>query len=108
MLTTDELILIAGMTAVTFSVRYIPLVLVGRVELPRRVFRALRFVPVAVLTAIIVPAALMPDGVIDIRLNNAYLYGSLVAILIALRTQNLLYTIAGGMAVFLLWRALVG
>jgi len=108
MLTTEEIILIVGMLAVTFSVRYIPLVLVGRVELPRRVFRALRFVPVAVLTAIIVPAALMPEGTIDIRLSNAYLYGALVAIVIALRTKNLLYTIAGGMVVFLLWRALIG
>ncbi len=108
MLTTEEIILILGMLAVTFSVRYIPLVLVGRIELPKRVFRALRYVPVAVLTAISVPAALMPQGDVDFRLSNAYLYAAIIAVLIAWRTKNLLYTIAGGMLVFLLWRSLVG
>lgn len=108
MLTTQEIILILGMLAVTFSVRYIPLVLVGRIELPKRVFRALRYVPVAVLTAISVPAALMPQGDVDFRLSNAYLYAAIIAVLIAWRTKNLLITIAGGMVVFLLWRALVG
>lgn len=107
MLTTTELILIIGMVAVTFSVRYVPLLIVGRVELPRRLFAALRFVPVAVLTAIIVPAALMPQGEIDITLNNAYVYAGIAAVFIAWRFKNLLATIGGGMIVFLLWRLLI-
>lgn len=107
-MTTDELILIIGMVAVTFSVRYVPLVVVGRVQLPERIVRALRYVPIAVLTAISVPAALMPTGTVDVRLSNAYLYASLLAVVIAWRTRHLLYTILGGMAVFLLWRLLLG
>lgn len=104
----QEIILIAGMMAVTFGVRYLPLLVAGRVQLPERALRALRYVPVAVLTAIIVPAALMPQGYIDLRLQNAWLWASLGTVAIAWRTRNLLYTIAGGMALFLIWRVLLG
>ena len=106
--TTEEIILIFGMFLVTFLARYPLLVLVGRIQLPERVFRALRYVPVAVLTAISVPAALMPQGTINIAISNTYLYASIAAALIAWYTKNLLYTIGGGMLVFLLWRVLIG
>ncbi len=103
----NEVMLILGMTVVTFMVRYPLLVVVGRVQLPDPLFRALRYVPVAVLTAISVPAVLMPNGSIDLSLSNSYLIGGIVATGIAWRTRQLLPTIGGGMLVFLLWRALV-
>lgn len=102
----NEALLILGMMTVTFGVRYVPLLIVGRVELPDHVIRALRFVPVAVLTAIIVPAMLMPQGDIDLRPANAYLVAGIVAGLIGWRTKNLLLTIVLGMGFFLFWRAL--
>ena len=104
----NEALLILGMMLVTFGVRYPTLVLVGRFELPPMLIRALRYVPVAVLTAIVVPTALMPQGQIEVGLTNAYLYGSIAAVIIAWRTKNLLLTIALGMGIFLLWRALLG
>lgn len=108
MMTSQEVLLIAGMMAVTFGVRYLPLLFAGRVQLPERVLRALRYVPVAVLTAIIVPAALMPQGSMDLRLQNAWLWASIGTALIAWFTRNLLYTIAGGMVLFLVWRLVAG
>ena len=108
MITQREIILIIGMTIVTFAARYPLMVLVGKIDLPERAFKALRYVPVAVLTAISVPAALMPQGAVDVRLSNAYLYGSIAAVLIAWRTKNLLLTIGGGMGAFFLWRLLFG
>lgn len=101
-----ELLLILGMFIVTFLARYPLLVIVGRVQLPQRVFRGLRYVPVAVLTAICIPEMVMPNNTIDISLTNAALIGGIAAILIAWRTKNLLLTILGGMGIFLLWRAL--
>lgn len=103
----QEIVLILGMFIVTFLARYPLLVLVGRIQLPERVFRALRYVPVAVLTAISVPAALMPQGTVDVAIDNTYLYASIAAALIAWYTKNLLYTIGGGMIVFLLWRVVI-
>lgn len=104
----NEVLLIVGMALVTFIVRYPMIALVGRIPLPETLIRALRYVPVAVLTAIIVPTALMPQGELDVSLSNAYLYGAVAAGLIAWRTRNLLLTIALGMIVFLIWRAVLG
>ncbi len=106
-MTVREIILIAGMVAVTFAARYLPLVMAGRLRLPRIVETALRYVPVAVLTAITVPAVLMPKGTLAVEVGNPYLFGSLAAILVAWLTKRLLPTIAGGMAVFLFWKLVV-
>lgn len=104
----NDLLLVAGMAAVTFGVRYPVLVLVGRIPLPDSVFRALRYVPPAVLTAIIVPAVLMPGGTVDLSPANAYLVAGIVSALVAWRTKSLLLTIIIGMVVMLVWRALIG
>lgn len=107
-MTSNEALLIFGMMLVTFGVRYPVLAILGRITLPKRVFRALRFVPPAVLTAIVVPAMLMPNHQLDLRPANAYLIGGLVAGVVAWRSKNTLLTIVVGMAVFLIWRALFG
>ncbi len=104
----NELLLVAGMAAVTFGVRYPVLVLVGKIPLPESVFRALRYVPPAVLTAIIVPAVLMPEGTVDFSPANAYLVAGIASALVAWRTKSLLLTIVIGMVVMLGWRAVVG
>ncbi len=100
----NELLLVAGMMAVTFGVRWPVLTLVGRLSLPQPVLDAMKFIPPAVLTAIIAPALLMPNGALDLSLDNAYLIAGIVSALIAWRTRNLLATILIGMVVFLGWR----
>ena len=102
----EELQLIIGMMLVTFLVRYPVLAIVGRVALPDQVARALRFVPVAVLSAIIAPELLIRDGVPALAPDNAYLAAGLLAMLVAWRWGNLLITLAAGMGSFFLWRAL--
>lgn len=100
----NEWLLIAGMALVTFLARYPLLVLVGRIELPTNVFRALRYVPVAVMTAIIAPALLRPDG--TLTLTSPQLLAGVAAGVVAWRTHQLLPTITLGMGVFLLLRLL--
>jgi len=102
-----EALLIAGMVAVTFAIRLVPLALAGRLRLPKAVEGALRFVPVAVLTAITVPAVLMPKGTLSLELGNPYLFGSLAAVLVAWLTKRLLPTLGAGMVVFVLWKLVV-
>lgn len=100
----NEVYLIAGMMLVTFGIRYSMFVVAGRYEFPTGVVNALRFVPPAVLTAIIVPAVLIPTGEsIDISLSNAYLVGALAAMALSWFTRNLLLTIVIGMAAFWGW-----
>lgn len=104
----NEVLLVFGMMLVTFGVRYPVLALVGRVNLPDAVLRALKYVPPAVLTAIIFPATFMPGGEARFSLDNAYIIGFLTAVGVSWRTRSLLWTITLGMAAFFLWRALTG
>jgi len=94
----NEFLLIFGMFLVTFGVRYPVLALVGKLKLPEVVLRALRFVPPAVLSAIIVPAVFYPDGEqLMWGLDNPRLIAAVIAILVAWRLKNLLLTIVVGM-----------
>ena len=102
----NEVLLVAGMMLVTFGVRYPALVMAGRIQLPHRVIRALAYVPVAVLTAIVAPVVLMPEGNMSLHPDNAYLIGAVVAIVVSWRTKSLLWTIVASMAVFLLWHGI--
>jgi branched-subunit amino acid transport protein len=93
--------LIAGMFIVTFSIRYILLPFSGRIRFSPGMQRALSYVPPAVLTAIIVPMALMPDGhTLQVSMANPYLVGTVFTTLIGWFSKNLMITIVGGMAVF--------
>ena len=94
-------LVVAGL--VTFGIRLSFIALLGKVELPPALSRALRFVPPAVLSAIILPEMLVRDGAVDLRPGNARLLAGLVAALVAWRTRNVLLTIAVGMAA--LWTA---
>jgi branched-subunit amino acid transport protein len=81
------------MTAVTFATRYAGIAAAGR-KLPEWFQSWLKFVPVAVLAALIAPAALAPDGVITVGAATLPLLVGLVA---AWRTRNVLWTILAGL-----------
>lgn len=103
----EEFLLILGMTAVTFAVRYPPLALIGRLQLPESIIRMLNFVPVAVLTAITVPYVLYREDGFEASLDNSYLVAGIVAAAVSWRTKNLLLTIAVGLLFFFAYRAIM-
>lgn len=87
----------------TFVIRFSFIYLFGRMEIPELARRALRFVPPAVLSAIIFPELLIPGGVFDISLGNGRLLAGVLAALVAWRTKNVVLTILVGMvALYLL------
>ncbi len=90
-----------GMGLITFLIRLSVIGLMGNAEIPPLVRRALRFVPPAVLSAIIFPELLRPGGSLNISLGNFRLLAGLAAALVAWRTKNVVLTIAVGMA--MLW-----
>ncbi|MCC6458507.1 MAG: AzlD domain-containing protein [Caldilineaceae bacterium] len=107
-MTTNDLLLVLGMALVTFAMRYPVLALVSRLTLPPSLLAALKFIPPAVLTAIIVPALLAPDGgKLDFTFRNDYLIAGLVTALVAWRTKNILLTLATGMIALWGWRLLL-
>ena len=105
----NEIALITGMAVVTYLIRIIIFPISKRVTFPDLLQRALSYVPPVVLTAIIVPAVLIPDGAtLFIHWRNPYLAGAAVAALIGWFTRNLLLTILFGMAGFWLCQAMLG
>lgn len=90
-----------GMGLITYAIRLSFILLWGRVAVPSWVQRALRFVPPAVLSAIIFPEILRPTGGWNLSLVNPRLWAALVAAFVAWRTRSALLTIVAGMAV--LW-----
>ena len=87
---------------ITFGTRFIFIYLLGRFEVPETMRRALRFVPPAVLSAIVVPELLIRSGQINLSWMNFRLLAGVVAVLVAWRTKNTLLTILAGMAALLL------
>jgi branched-subunit amino acid transport protein len=106
-MTLREALLIAGMALVTFAVRYPVLSIFSKVEFPPVILGALKFIPPAVLAAIIAPALLAPNGQLDLSPHNDFLVAGIVAALVAWRTNNLLATIFLGMLALWLWRWLL-
>lgn len=85
----------------TFGIRLSFIVILDRWQPPDIIQRSLRFVPVAVLTAIIIPELVMPGGTVDISIGNLRLLAGIVAILVAWKTKNIVWTIIAGMGVLL-------
>jgi branched-subunit amino acid transport protein len=101
-MTLSEIYMVTGMAAVTFGIRYILFPVSGRMQFPGWLEKGLGYVPPAVLTAIIVPSVLMPDGqTLDLNLNNPYLIGAVAACIIGGVFKNLLLTIVLSMVIFL-------
>lgn len=103
----DEFFLIAGMMCVTFLIRYPMMAMSGRIKLPDWFLQLLRYVPPTVLTAIVVPAVLMPNQVLWLDHTNARLVGAVASIVVGVWRKNLLLTILVGMGVFFLWQWLI-
>jgi branched-subunit amino acid transport protein len=106
-MTTTEFLMIAGMMAVTFGIRYALFALAGRIRMAPWLEAALRYIPPAVLTSITLPAVLLPRGEWDLSWSNPYLVAALVATVAGAWTRNLLATIAIGLFAFFVCR-LVG
>jgi branched-subunit amino acid transport protein len=86
---------VVAMGLVTFAIRLIPILALERFPIPTRLRQALRFVPAAVLSAIILPELLRPAGMLDISLGNLRLIAGVIAILVAWRTRNVVTIVAG-------------
>lgn len=99
MSTTALVITVVAMGLVTYLIRLVPIALFTRLKLPVWTQQTMRYVPTAVLAAIIVPELILPNGTLDISPGNARLVAGLVAIVVAWRTRNVLLTVVVGMVV---------
>ena len=105
-MSTREIAIIGGMFIVTYGIRSILLIFSGKIRLTRGVEKALAYVPPAVLTAITVPAVLLPRGSVEISFSNHYLLSAAAALTagILFRRAALWAAIVTGLLVFVLWK----
>lgn len=82
---------------VTFSYRFAFIFFLAYLRLPAWLERPLRFVPVAALTAIIVPELFVRNDVVTMSWQNERLLAGLIAIGVAWWTRNTFLTIGLGM-----------
>ncbi len=81
----------------TFAMRFVMLSAVAPRKLPAAFEEALGFVPIAVLTAIIVPAVLVGKDESIMLLDNARLPATIIAIIVALVSRSVVMTISAGL-----------
>jgi branched-subunit amino acid transport protein len=98
-----KLPIFAAMALVTYLTRFTMIVAIGDSDPPPRLQRWLRYVPPAVLAALVVPATLAPQGRMEVGLPA---WAVLAGAIVAWRTRSALWTIMGGMAAFWFFRAL--
>jgi branched-subunit amino acid transport protein len=98
--------LVAGL--LTFATRLSFIFLLDRIRVPEWFRRGLRLVPVAVLSAIILPELTSPNGSLLLSWRNPQLLAGMVAILVAWRTKNVILTIVAGMGALLIFRVVLG
>lgn len=84
----------------TFLTRLSFIVLLERVKLSAAFKRMLRFVPIAVLSAIVAQELFFINGRLALSYTNPRLLAGLFATVVAYFSKSIVWTIASGMAVF--------
>ena len=80
-----------------FLMRFVFILILDKVELPAPMLRMLRFIPAAVLTAIVVPSVLLQKNGGIHWAQPERMIAALLAVLVAWKTRNVLATIGSGM-----------
>lgn len=104
-----NILIFLGMGLATYFTRYVMIAALGeeeslgKTEAPSLLRRWLRYVPPAVLAALIAPEVLAPQGRLEIGLP---FWAALVGGVVAWRTRSGLWTVLAGMVAYWLLRLL--
>jgi len=98
-------IIIVGL--LTLGIRLSFMVFMGKMGVSPMAQQALRFVPIAVMSALIAPALFFSSDSLNVSFSNIRLIAGILAILVAWRTKNVLLTIFTGMACLLILQVFV-
>ena len=105
---TDVFLTILGMGLVTYSPRLLPTLTLASRSLPPVVVTWLRYVPIAVLAAMLLPSILMPEGSIDLHFSNLLLWAAIPTLLVGWKTRSLFGSVVAGMLLVAVGRYFLG
>lgn len=95
-----------GMMAVTYLPRALPVLALARRSLPEAVIRWLGFIPVAVLSAMLLPSLVVTGKGLDFSAQNIFLWAAIPTFLVCWKTKSFVGAIVTGMGCVALGRLL--
>ncbi|MCK4450099.1 MAG: AzlD domain-containing protein [Anaerolineae bacterium] len=93
------LLTILGMALVTYIPRLLPVWLLSSKSLSPLAVAWLRYVPVAVLAAMLLPSIVVQDNQINLGLGNLFFWAAFPTLLVAWKKRNLFGSVVVGMVV---------
>jgi branched-subunit amino acid transport protein len=88
---------ILGMAVVTYLPRLLPVALLSSRSLPPLVVAWLRYVPVAVLAAMLFPSVVVQESRVNLGADNLFFWAALPTLLVAWKTRSLFAPVVAGM-----------
>lgn len=95
-MSSEYFIFLLGAVFLTYLPRVIPLFVLSRMDIPEIVVRWLRYIPAAILAALLAPEIFMKEGVIELSLRNINLLAAVPTFLVAVYKRNIFLTIIVG------------
>ncbi len=78
-----------------------------RIDLPLRLQRALRFAPMAAITAVIVPRGLFHQGELALAMNNPKIWAAVASLIGWWATRHMAGCLAAGLSVYVIGKLLL-
>jgi branched-subunit amino acid transport protein len=88
---------IVGMAAVTYTPRVLPLFVLSSRSVPPWVIAWLRYVPVAVLAALLFPSIVVQEHRVDLGSGNLFFWAAFPTLFVAWKTRSLFGSVLIGM-----------
>ena len=104
--TTAFIAIVIGCGIVTWIPRIVPFILVKKIELPKVIMRWLSYIPICILTALIVERIWIIDGkgFAAISIDLPFIYALIPTIIVAIWSRSLSITVLVGVIAMALVR----
>ncbi len=99
---------VVGMALANFLVRFVPIAVVSRIDLPRPVMRWLSFIPASVMGALVAGEVFRPGGTWLQPMTSPYVWAAVLTAGVYWRTRSFLGATLIGMLGFVALRSLLG
>lgn len=99
---------IIGMAVLNFLVRFPPIAVVSRIELPAPIIRWLSFIPISVMGSLVALEVFRPGGIYRAPLTSPYVWAAVPSALLYWKTRSFLGATLAGVVSFVALRALLG
>lgn len=98
---------IVGMALTNFAVRFLPIAVLSRIELPAGVKRWLSFIPISVMGALVASEVIRPGGEWNASPSNPGIYAAILAGLAFRFTRSFLGSTVIGVVSFVVLRGIL-